>query len=840
MTTNTSPAPGLASASPTPTGHSAPKRNAQTPTDGPLAKRIRQATTASFSRRPRSRPVSARPSIHDITSLDARSKSQDVPTPEKAAAKEAPRTVKIMDEHDVAYLCEVILKNRDTAIKHHHDVEVANLSYLAIVETIEQILASTLTQEAGDTTDILNLLLSLLNFTDDLVKTKAEAVFAKLLNQEIKMQQAASEFNSKCSTMFQSRGGQSNSKKPVAQPSVPPSPAQQAFLSLANKASSSLPFTFGSSPSSSEPRKVFTPPRAHENEQSASPPAVPEPRSTTNPLDQEKSTPTKTISAGISFEFHTINTFEHLLAWVRTFLDVDAASMKPIHADLQILYESIQDFANLSDLQHQNMSHQATTIWDTGREIAALEDDIVKTNFSLTRKFKVTRLQNLQSEMAVFKQEMEERQAEADNRRDKFTKVVLVPLRTFARLSDLRLGSVVDRKQQEVNFLRYKVLELNKLLLETRNGISKAQKAKSEKAGCGSQCQLKREKLEQDFAAGRTTEASLTLALSTAQTDQDTILNDLYARINELSLQESTLLTKYRDKMNEKMALMRQTKDIAIQSLKQNYETQLSTAQAKANKYAKVDSQVSDLERQIKNHEKEISNLNMTKVTLEKPLSDLKSRGKQLQSFEYAYQQIKQDLDILQSAYNDLEVERDELKERITTLSARMKESSAAKRDAPDARHATSNNTKQSDEDHTRFVAAHWENRLRTRMFGVDKKTTDLASCDAEIEKFRVFAQVEVSSSHALPVRSVVGGQLLDVGVTESDALDANVDKQAGERVVGSAPNDRYTLAESSAVRVPVLSRKERGVRLGRPENGEAAWQEVPTYKNVKGKGRKF
>ncbi|KAH9871451.1 hypothetical protein IAQ61_005630 [Plenodomus lingam] len=670
-------------------------------------------------------------------------------------------------------------------------------------------------------------------------------------------------------------------------PSLFPSPAQPSLISLAGIAAPPIsPFNFGSPPSSNNPGKAFTPvlPKSHKDEHTSySRLAGRQPPNTL--VDQQKPTRTTNTSSTLMPLFK-IETFEDLLAWVRTFLDIDSAHMKSFHTELKEMYDIISAFESLTDLQAKARYECEAFMRTKDDEIKALEKDIARTSFSYSKKSKVIQLENLQSELSSLKRVTQEQDAKSDGIRDRFTKALLAPLKTFSRLNEMNWQTALNQKQNIIAVLQAEVGGLNGqaswLVTQNEKGREDLKtEALTRKRMCGSECQSKLEKFQKDLRASREMEAVLTERLSTAITERDSAFavhqhklaeeaaqktrleNELAAKASELSLQENTFQTKYREKMNEKLASLKQEQERAVQIQKQKYEAQIDIAHSRAPLYAEAESKLSVLERQIKQLVKEKVDLNMAKATLEKQLHDIKARGKQLQSFEDAYEQVKREFDELQSTYNDVEVERDELKQQLSALKNELKISTDARLDAPDSRR-TNGNAQRPEDEHTRSVAVHWENQLKSKMRAVDKKTADLASCDEEIVKLQLSKCAEASSSKALlppsspsPPRPVSSGQLLDVGVIETEAQGADTHAKLKDyrsfttqqtnyipilpdATADPKSSDQLIRTGVSSALAPTSSKKEPGVCLGKPEIGEAACLEVLTRKIVNAKARKL
>ncbi|KAH9877781.1 hypothetical protein J1614_002998 [Plenodomus biglobosus] len=873
MSTNPNAMPGPDPDFTTPAWRSAPKRSAWKPGDGPVPKRMRQKTGEYLSDFAESHFEHAQATeSSSAAGQAATSNSEGDSNPGGAATTDPCPTVKSLSAFDVSCLCQRMIESPKEGF---------------VIKALDQLKDGNVSREAVFTTRILSLLRTLQHHSNHVIRTKAKEVHTRLLtipapDGRLPM----TEIHTGRSVMHKVQDQRSDSQRPISQPNAPsliPSPAQQSLLSLASRVlPPSSPFSFSLLPSGSNPGKAFPlSNKIHADEEAAPPSRLVEQKLPDASQDQQKPTPATDNSALIlsrSKPIFKIETCDDFLTWVRTFLDIDAANMEALRADLQMLYKSVQEFTHIADRQAQADYKRAIIMREKSDEIAALEKDIARTNFNYNRKPKIIRLQNLQLEVSGLEREIQEERAMVDILRDSFTKAVLVPLRTFTNLTNQDWQKILDMKQNRISDLRSELSAL-------RNGdsfkqardrqyhevLAELQNAFDEEQECGTDCRAKLEKLEQDLAASRNKGVMLTDMLSLVKAELNSALvahklelakeiaskaqleKDIAAKMGEMSLQEGTFQTKYREKMKEKITALKQDKDTALHAQKQKYEAQIEAAQEKALRYAKADSKVSDLERQIKTLERERVDLIMTKATLEKQLQDLKSRGKQLQSFEDAYEQVKRELDDLQSTYNDVEVERDELKEQVDALQDKLKTSARDKLDAPDSRHMNGKAQRREDE-HTRSVAAHWENQLKSRMAAVDKKMADLATYDAEIAELQLSAQAEASASTAPPPHPVVGPvQLLDVGVLGEHVADPYVDADVKAEHCTTSPAQQaaYPLTNASATAAPVpsdqpiragpfvawpsaTSRKERGVRLGRPENGEAAWQEVPIRRNVK------
>ncbi|KAI8932114.1 hypothetical protein NX059_010999 [Plenodomus lindquistii] len=500
-----------------------------------------------------------------------------------------------------------------------------------------------------------------------------------------------------------------------------------------------------------------------------------------------------------------------MITWVRTFLDIDAVGLEPFCVELQSLHRLIREFETLILRQVKGEHKHAAAIQVKAGEIAATEIEVVETGGPFTSVSKITRRQNLQSEMPRIERELRQVQAATGALRDAFTRTVLTPLRTFSRMNEDKWQAKLDYLRSEIGKLREE-LQTQQANQRAHHGtIERLEVALDDRVSMTEEAERKitaievtAQQLQDNISAAEKKHNSDLVAhqlrLSEVTAIKTKLQTDLAAKMTELSLQETSLQTKYREKMNEKISALQTGKEKALLSQKQKYESQIKEAQTKTNQLAKAMSKNSELERRIMTMEKEKLDLEMAKVTLEKQLKDLRSRGKQMQSFEHAYEQIKQEFSELQSTHNDALYERDELHRRVEALKAAPKDSAPDTNFQPDSRHEVDKGRREKE--HTRSIVSHWENQLKSRMAVLDKKNADLAACNAEIDNLRSFRRAEASSSsscgpHQRMTNTPAGEQLLDAGGRSLDELEVKLDIAAVEGTpVDPAPNNHVTQVE--------------------------------------------
>jgi chromosome segregation ATPase len=249
------------------------------------------------------------------------------------------------------------------------------------------------------------------------------------------------------------------------------------------------------------------------------------------------------------------------------------------------------------------------------------------------------------------------------------------------------------------------------------------------------------------------------------------------------------------------------------------------------NQARKAAARVEELERQIASLEKEKLDLNMAKATMEKTCEDLTVKSQLLESFKEGYSQLQHELDRVQAKYNELQgtcndavVERDDLQERINTMTLAEKSSTDREPDSPTSRLEpvlphSARPTSTSDLDRLDGLIYYWERQLIVKKALVEETTANIMYFDSEISK----TQHHVRQARKPAQSATSSNQRFDVGLkTLVDGGDASAEEDATKQDTGPVKPSR----------IPDSVARTNGMNWASAVGGNTTFQSPPQQAN--------
>lgn len=446
-----------------------------------------------------------------------------------------------------------------------------------------------------------------------------------------------------------------------------------------------------------------------------------------------------------------------LVEWVQTSIDLDAPHMGPLKNDLRALPNSFSTLVARISAIVRNMSILQASIHSKEVEIEEIEREelykwsMIDQDLRRLREKQLPRLMGVRRELLSLELRLIDQKAVANNVVRDFVKMVLSLLKTFSRQSDRSWEQRIGKNLDYISDFEDQIQTLRTSLEKHLTNLSLTK----------DELTLAQTDLIMSHAA---------LAAQKRQSDsriQD-LNNQLTATFHEVTRQEGIAQAKYREKLNEKLYEVKQEKDTAVQNLKQKYEVQIAEAHAKSLQYGKATMRIDELERQRKATDQEKLDLEMAKSAVEKELGDVEAQSRQWQSYEDAYQQVKEELAQLQVAHNDTLTEIDGMKALLNEAAAAEKHT-AHDQHSQLAAQGSLNGNHRLDDEHLRSVADYWRNEVSSKVKSVEKKRAEIARYNDEIANLRRPAQrasalTSSSADNGPLIVNIARMRLLDIG----------------------------------------------------------------------------
>ncbi|EDU48691.1 predicted protein [Pyrenophora tritici-repentis Pt-1C-BFP] len=240
-----------------------------------------------------------------------------------------------------------------------------------------------------------------------------------------------------------------------------------------------------------------------------------------------------------------------------------------------------------------------------------------------------------------------------------------------------------------------------------------------------------------------------------------TLVGSMCVTLRKLLAVDEQNIAKQQTRMDEIKGGMQamKAKLVSTEESLKNYSIKLSTIGEQLKKAEKLLKELEEENIELKKREKDIDrimeehaaslkeenqDLSLTKLTLGKKCEDLKVEVESLKSYEQGYIQIKQQLEELQTSYNDVVAEHDDLQQRLNDVeTAGTDEPRPEPKPEPKPSSSTStsaaprrdNQNHTADTDRLDLVVNFWEKALKEKLASNDKTKTQISVLDAEIEK---------------------------------------------------------------------------------------------------------
>lgn len=238
--------------------------------------------------------------------------------------------------------------------------------------------------------------------------------------------------------------------------------------------------------------------------------------------------------------------------------------------------------------------------------------------------------------------------------------------------------------------------------------------------------------------------AELVTARKATSYHQELTKNALDDFANQIRINREKFASQKKDlriKQNKKLLNVNRGRVSAIRALKLKFQTEMDNVKSVSHQHKQATIRIQELEDKVAKLKEQNHDLSTAKATVEKELHDLKIKTKVLEGFESGYKQIKQLYYELQNDCNDLQAERDELKEKVRTLEEEEKESRCQLQCASTQCTSSYSVPSRLKSEHLDLLKEQWENMLRLQITSAVKKQEDIMWHDNEIAKLHQVAQ---------------------------------------------------------------------------------------------------